>query len=78
MGNFFRAYTIILIPFFLINGVLTGSGIDEEVVWYNAAEQLDIRMGTIPVEDMFYGMLLIAMNVVLFEWMQKGKNYSTD
>ncbi|KAB1063646.1 lycopene cyclase domain-containing protein [Salibacter halophilus] len=67
LGNFYRAYLVALIGFFAINGVLTGTGIEEEVVWYNAREFIGLRMGTIPFEDLFYGMLLIMMNVWLFE-----------
>jgi lycopene cyclase domain-containing protein len=67
LGRFYLAYAVILIPFFVINGVLTGSWIEEEVVWYNNAENMGLRIGTIPVEDAFYGMLLILMNVTIFE-----------
>lgn len=67
IGRFLVTYAVILVPFFLINGILTGSFIQDEVVWYNDAENLGIRLGTIPVEDVFYGMLLILLNVVLFE-----------
>lgn len=73
LGRFYLAYAIILIPFFLVNGILTGSGIEEEVVWYNQTQNLTYRMGTIPVEDVFYGMLLILLNVSLYEaFQQKG------
>ncbi|MBX2962645.1 MAG: lycopene cyclase domain-containing protein [Cyclobacteriaceae bacterium] len=73
LGRFYTAYFFILIPFFLINGILTGSFIEDQVVWYNDQENLGIRMGTIPVEDTFYGMLLILMNVSILEYLQKRK-----
>lgn len=73
LSRFYFAYVYVLIPFFIVNGILTGSFIEGEVVWYNNAENLGIRMGTIPVEDTFYGMLLLLMNVSLFEWLQQRK-----
>ena len=67
LGQFFLAFFIILIPFFIVNGVLTGSWIEQEVVYYNDAENLGIRLFTIPIEDSVYGMLLILINVNVFE-----------
>ena len=67
LGRFYRAYAVLLIPFLVINGILTGTGLDEPVVSYREAENLGIRLLTIPVEDAFYGMLMILMNVFLFE-----------
>jgi lycopene cyclase domain-containing protein len=67
MGRFYRFYFWHLIPFFIVNGILTGTGIDGEVVWYNDFENLGIRMGTIPVEDALYSLSLMLMNIMLLE-----------
>lgn len=67
LGRFYFSYVVALLGFFLVNGILTGSLIESPVVWYNNEENLGIRLGTIPVEDIFYGMLLILMNLTLFE-----------
>jgi lycopene cyclase domain-containing protein len=71
MGRFYFAFGFILIPFLLVNGILTGSFIDGEVVWYNDKENLGLRLATIPFEDVFYGMLLLLCNISVFEWLQE-------
>lgn len=70
LGNFYIVYIIMLIPFFTSNGLLTGSWLDEPIVWYNNAENLSVRLGTIPVEDTMYGMLLLLLNVSVYSWLK--------
>ena len=74
MGKFYRFYFWHLIPFFIVNGILTGTGIDQEVVWYNNTENLGIRMGTIPVEDSLYSLSLMLMNITILEYLKARYN----
>jgi lycopene cyclase domain-containing protein len=67
-------YPILLIPFFIVNGILTGSGLPQPIVWYNNAENIGIRLWTIPVEDIFYGFELMFINVYLYEMLQNKFN----
>lgn len=75
MGRFYFAFAILLIPFFIVNGILTGSFIEGEVVWYNDIYTLGIRIGTIPIEDIFYGLLLVLMNIAIMEWLEERDYY---
>ena len=60
---FLVAYAVILLPFLLVNGLLTAI----PVVLYNDTENLGLRIYTIPMEDIFYGMLLVMMDIALYE-----------
>ncbi len=64
---FVIAYLIILIPFLIVNGFLTAI----PVITYNNAQNLAVRIYTIPVEDIFYGMLLVMMNIAGYEKLLK-------
>ncbi len=67
--SFLVSYAICLIPFLIVNGFLTSI----PVVQYNDAENLGVRIYTIPFEDAFYGMLLILMNIVLYEKLKSSR-----
>ena len=67
LNRFYLVYVVALIPFYLVNGVLTSV----PVVLYNNAQNLGYRVGTIPLEDHFYCMALLLMNIGFFEYFSK-------
>jgi len=71
LAYYYLTYVFVLPFFFLSNGLLTGSFLDKPIVWYNDLENLGIRIFTIPVEDIFYGFLLVSMNISLFDYLRK-------
>ena len=60
-SGFLAMYLLSLIPFIIVNGVLTSL----PVVWYHNPETLGIRLITVPVDDLIYlmGLLLPAINI---------------
>jgi lycopene cyclase domain-containing protein len=59
LQQYFLTFLVMIGPFLIVNGILTGSWIENEVVWYNNNENLGIRVFTIPVEDFVYAFTLI-------------------
>jgi lycopene cyclase domain-containing protein len=62
--HFYTAYLLSIIPFLVVNGVLTSL----PVVGYNNEENLAIRIYTIPVEDFAYLVNLLLINLNLYEF----------
>jgi len=71
LRTFYLSFLIILIPFFIVNGILTGSFIEGEVVWYNTMEITGIRIFTVPVEDTIYGFSMIFSGLLLMDIFEK-------
>lgn len=67
LGQFYLAFLIIQIPFILVNGALTGLFTKDPIVWYNNAENLNLRLLTIPVDDMGYNMLMLLIVITVLE-----------
>ncbi|AKQ45988.1 membrane protein [Rufibacter radiotolerans] len=63
LGRFYLAYLVHLVPFLLVNGVLTAL----PVVWYNNAHNVGLRLYTIPAEDSMYSMLMFLLVILLYE-----------
>ena len=64
LSKFYRAYILVLIPFYVINGILTAT----PIVIYNNSRNIGLRVFTIPFEDHFYCMALLLLNIGFFEY----------
>ena len=69
--SFIISYSVMLIPFLIVNGYLTSI----PVVLYNKTQNLGIKISTIPLEDVVYGMLLMLMNVALYERIKNNRKW---
>jgi lycopene cyclase domain-containing protein len=70
LGKFFLGFLFSTIPFILVNGQLT----EIPVVMYDNAENTGIRitidgLANIPVEDLAYNLLMLLMNVSIYEFL---------
>jgi len=72
LNRFYISFLVILIPFIIVNGILTGSFMEGEVVWYDPYEITGLRLITIPVEDFAYGFSLILINLMLMNRLRKN------
>lgn len=68
-SSFLLSFAISMIPFLIVNGMLTSI----PVVIYNHEQNMNLRIGTIPIEDTIYGMLLIMWNIYGFERRMKRR-----
>lgn len=71
LSFFLPSFLVILIPFLIVNGVITGWGIEEPIIWYNNSENLGLKIGTIPIEDIFYTFSLLFSIKVFFYKLKK-------
>lgn len=80
LKTFMLTFLVLLIPFILSNGVLTGitfweypfinthpEGVADMIVWYNNAENLSIRIFSMPVDDLSYGLTMLLLVVTIYE-----------
>ena len=66
-ANFAFAYVVAILPFLVVNGILTGAVTDNPVVWYSEQHIMGPRIYTIPVEDLFYNYAMLLPVIALFE-----------
>ncbi len=63
-------FTLLMLGFFPVNGVLTGTGLESPIVNYNPKDFLGIRMLTIPIEDAIYGYTQFLLILYFFKYFQ--------
>lgn len=69
LGYFYFMWLVHLIPLFIVNGFLTSL----PVVIYNDTENMGIRIGTVPFEDMFYSFFLLLLITTSYEGLKQIK-----
>jgi lycopene cyclase domain-containing protein len=86
LSTFYVAWGILLVPFYIANGVLTGltfysyplfnshpERIADQIVWYNNAHNLGFRIWSVPADDFFYGMAMVLLVLTVYERTLQGK-----
>ena len=68
------SFAISLIPFLIVNGILTGIITEAPVVIYNDLENSQFRLFTIPIEDVLYSFTLIVSSIITFENLNRRKS----
>ena len=71
--DFMWTYLLCLIPFFIVNGILTGAFTDEPIDWYSAKHIIGWRMISIPFEDLYYNYALLLPLTWLYFSLKKRK-----
>lgn len=80
LATFMFTFFIILIPFLVSNGILTGvtfwnypffnfdvDNINEKIVSYNNDHNLRFRLFSMPIDDIAYGMLMLLLTTTVYE-----------
>ena len=67
-------YTVLMLGFFPVNGVLTGTGLESPIVNYNPKDFSGIRLLTIPIEDAVYGYTQFLLVIYFFKKIKTNKS----
>jgi lycopene cyclase domain-containing protein len=80
ISRFMFVFTLILIPFIITNGILTGirfweydfvnlqpNNITEKIVWYDNSHNLGVRIFSMPLDDVAYGLTMLLLVITVYE-----------
>lgn len=68
-------FTILMLGFLPVNGILTGTGLESPIVNYNPVDFMGIRVLTIPIEDAVYGYTQFLWVLYFFKKFQTRPYY---
>ena len=68
---FVFAFLVALVPFLIVNGILTGAVTPKPIVWYSEIHIMGPRIITIPMEDLFYNYAMLLPIVGIYESLKK-------
>jgi len=63
-------FTLLMLGFLPVNGILTGTGLESPIVNYNPKDFMGIRILTIPIEDAVYGYTQFLLVLYFFKKFQ--------
>lgn len=69
LSRYYLTWFVCMIPFLIVNGLLTSL----PIISYNSLHILNIRIYTIPIEDVFYGMLNLLLVISIYEFLKQRK-----
>ncbi|HVD99262.1 MAG TPA: lycopene cyclase domain-containing protein [Cytophagaceae bacterium] len=69
LGKFYLSFAVCIAPFLLVNGLLTGL----PIIRYNPTEIMGLYILTIPLEDLFYGLLMLLLITSFYEYFRSAK-----
>ena len=70
-------FTLLMLGFLPVNGILTGTGLESPIVNYNPADFMEIRILTIPIEDAVYGYSQFLLVLYFFKNFQNKQSEQT-
>ena len=71
IGKASLVFTVLMLGFLPVNGVLTGTGLESPIVNYNPRDFLGVRILTIPIEDAVYGYTQFLLVLYFFKLFKK-------
>jgi lycopene cyclase domain-containing protein len=71
------AFLVAILPFLIVNGVLTGATTPEPIVWYSELHITGVRIVTIPIEDVFYNFSLLIPIMGIYHYL-RARHYGID